>query len=183
MRGEPGSAPRENLSPPAQPVPILRPSHPTGELREASWAGGDCGFRVPSRCGLVRRGGADFAQAEQAGLRPRRAYKRSGPPDTRARSRAARGRRCPTQSTSTRHRHAAVDCERRPAPRIPGCSGPKPRRPSLDGAFGHHVTSRNITPDTRRQGRPGRHFSAHARRCRAARGRRALRRQIGLRAL
>ena len=34
--------------------------------------------------------------AEQAGPRPRRASMRSGSPDTRARSRAARGRRCST---------------------------------------------------------------------------------------
>lgn len=116
---KPAPPARKTYPRPSAPcLSCTRPIRPGG-LREASWAGGDCGFRVPDRCRFVRRGGADFAQAEQAGLRPRRASKRSSPPDTRARSRAARGRRCSTSSTSQRHRHAAVDCERRKAPRIP----------------------------------------------------------------
>lgn len=141
-----------NLSPPLQLMPILHASHPTGGLREASWAGRDCGFRVPGRCGPVRREGADFAQAEQAGLRPRRASKRSRPPDTRARSRAARRRRCSTPSTST---DIGTQPSTANAARLRaslGCKAPQPRRPGLGGAFSTSFqVKRAVSPDRRRE--------------------------------
>ena len=55
-----------------------RPIRPGGFARHRG-PEGIAGFALGDRCGSVRCGGSDFAQAEQAGLRPCRASKRNGP--------------------------------------------------------------------------------------------------------
>src|SRR6478752_3431268 len=118
-------------------MPILRASHPTEGLREASWAGWDCGLRVPDRCGSIRRGGADFVRAQQAGPLLRRNPERSGTPRYPcAEPGSARSSLFDTidiDSTSARSRRLRNAARLRESL---GCPSPKPRRLRPDGAFG-----------------------------------------------
>ena len=114
-----------NLSPPLRPVPILPAFHPTGGLSRgvvsrmglrASRPGPCCARQA--RRGRLRRG-------RTGRLRPLRDFKdEAEPPETRARSRAARFRRCSTPST-LRHRPAAFGCASPGSAHPPDAQGPK----------------------------------------------------------
>ena len=128
----------------------LRASRP-GPLRVRSIAarpiGRDNGDRfIQYRIGNIR---CDSAEVPTSSGPNRQARSFAGtqneaePPDTRARSRTARGRRCSTPSTSTRHRHAAVDCETPPGSAHP--SDVQARNPAGSGLTGLSVRYCNLT--------------------------------------
>lgn len=133
----------------------LRASRP-GPLRVRSIAarpiGRDNGDRfIQYRIGNIR---CDSAEVPTSSGPNRQARSFAGtqneaePPDTRARSRTARGRRCSTPSTSTRHRHAAVDCETPPGSAHP--SDVRARNPAGSGLTGLSVHLFRQRPTSRR---------------------------------
>src|SRR6478609_8467667 len=143
-------------------MPILRASHPTEGLREASWAGWVCGLRVPDRCGSARSPRVrldaitviDLSNiaSETSDAIARRCRLRLGPTGRPAPSPEPRTKRNPQipvrgaercEVVAVRHHRHRLDIGTQPSTanvaRLRaslGCPSPKPRRLSPDGAFG-----------------------------------------------